>query len=65
MQGNKILLKAIAQAIPSYAMSIFKLPKGICKSITNELTAFGVGWGRRVRLRVKFLRDGFEGFYLV
>ena len=43
MQGKEILIKSITQAIPSYAMSVFKLPKGICKSITDEISGFW--WG--------------------
>lgn len=43
MQGKEILVKSVAQAIPSYAMSVFKLPKGVCKAITDEISSFW--WG--------------------
>jgi hypothetical protein len=42
--GNKILLKAVAQAIPVYAMSVFLIPKEVCKSMMDtktELNPFG------------------------
>jgi hypothetical protein len=41
--GKEILLKAIAQAIPVYAMSVFLIPKGVCKSMMDAISQFW--WG--------------------
>jgi hypothetical protein len=41
--GKEILLKAIAQAIPVYAMSIFLIPKGVYKSMMDAISQFW--WG--------------------
>jgi hypothetical protein len=38
--AKEILLKAIAQAIPVYAMSVFLLPKNVCKKITDVISQF-------------------------
>ena len=35
----------IAQAIPTYTMSIFKLPKALCDSINSTLAKYW--WGQR------------------
>jgi hypothetical protein len=40
MGGKEILLKAIAQSISVYAMSVFNLPKQICKEINNAIARF-------------------------
>jgi hypothetical protein len=43
MGAKEILLKAVIQAIPIFAMAIFIVPKNIYKKITNAMAAFS--WG--------------------
>jgi hypothetical protein len=43
MGGKDILLKAIIQAIPVFAMGIFKIPKKLCKDINDAMAGFW--WG--------------------
>ncbi|KAH9709496.1 putative reverse transcriptase/RNA-dependent DNA polymerase [Citrus sinensis] len=43
--GKEILIKAVAQAVPAYAMSVFKLPKGLCEDIQKEIARFW--WGTK------------------
>ncbi|KAK3212205.1 hypothetical protein Dsin_016911 [Dipteronia sinensis] len=38
--GKEMLIKAVAQAIPSYAMSIFQLPVGLCKDLSAVFSKF-------------------------
>lgn len=41
--GKEILIKAVVQAIPSYMMSIFKIPNGVIDDIHSMLARFW--WG--------------------
>lgn len=41
--SKKVLLKAIIQSIPTYTISVFKLPKKLCCKITQIMSTFW--WG--------------------
>ena len=48
--GNmKILIKSVAQAIPTYVMSVFKLPASVCDDLTRMMRQYwwGVDKGKR------------------
>ena len=42
--GREILIKIVAQAIPTYTMSLFKLPKSLCDSINSTIVRYW--WGQ-------------------
>lgn len=38
--GKEILIKAVLQTIPTYFMSVFKLPKKLCRDLEAMLSWF-------------------------
>ncbi|KAH9800659.1 hypothetical protein KPL71_000753 [Citrus sinensis] len=53
--GKEILIKAVAQAVPAYAISVFKLPKGLCEDIQKAIAKFW--WGsKKDRHKIHWLR---------
>ncbi|KAL9420553.1 hypothetical protein AB3S75_038176 [Citrus x aurantiifolia] len=47
--GNEVLIKAIAQAIPTYVMSVLRLPIGLCIDIQKAIAEFW--WGSKKEKR--------------
>ena len=43
--GREILIKAVVEAIPTYTMSCFKLPVGLCTKIESFIRKFW--WGQK------------------
>ncbi|XP_075670379.1 putative mitochondrial protein AtMg00310 [Castanea sativa] len=46
--GREILIKTVAQAIPTYSMCLFKLPNAICDKINSLLSNYW--WGQTIGL---------------
>jgi hypothetical protein len=42
---NEVLIKAVAQALPTYVMSIFKVPLGLCEKLHKYTRSFWWGSG--------------------
>lgn len=38
--GKEILIEEVAQAVPTYAMSVFKLPPGLCEDMQKAIVGF-------------------------
>ncbi|CAL2228878.1 unnamed protein product [Prunus armeniaca] len=40
LAGKETLIKAVAMAIPAYAMMCFKFPAGLCQEVNNDIAKF-------------------------
>ena len=60
--GKEILIKAVGQAIPSYCMSAFLLPKSLKEELQNILNSFW--WGLRANGKRKLNWFTWERLYL-
>ena len=38
--GKEVLIKVVAQAIPTYTISVFKLPDSLCEDLTSMIRNF-------------------------
>ena len=47
--GREILIKAVAQATPTYIMSCFKLPDSLCSDLNSLMGRFW--WGHKANER--------------
>jgi hypothetical protein len=54
--GKGILIQSVLQAIPTFSMSYFKLPKGLCEYIYSSIRGFY--WGSK---QGKKNRIGYHG----
>lgn len=43
IEGREVLIKAVAQAIPSYTVSIFRLSLALCNRLKSMISTFW--WG--------------------
>jgi hypothetical protein len=61
--GQEILLKAVIQAIPTYCMSVFMLPKTLCSKINSLMQQFwwgasGIHWMRWSKMGIPKSKGG-------
>ncbi|XP_004295853.1 PREDICTED: putative ribonuclease H protein At1g65750-like [Fragaria vesca subsp. vesca] len=45
LAGKEVLVKAVLQAVPTYSMSVFKLPLGLCDELNAVVAKFW--WGKK------------------
>jgi len=68
--GKEVLIKSVAQAIPSYCMGDFLIPTSLCEEIERTMNSFywgskkdgsrGINWMRWNKLSLHKSRGGLE-----
>ena len=53
--GKEVLLRSVAQAIPSYCMSVFMLPISLCEELQRMMNSFWWGSHGNQRKRIHWL----------
>ena len=43
--GKEVLIKSVAQAVPTFSMACFKLPRGLCEKLNSMIRSFW--WGSK------------------
>ena len=70
LAGQEVLIKAVIQALPTYAMAIIKFPKRFCEEICSKIARFwwagngkdrGIHW-KKWEFLTRSKRDGGLGF---
>ena len=65
--GKKTLIKAVAEAVPAYAISVFKIPTGLCNDIHRAIARFsqgskednkGIHWEKQEKISYAKIRGG-------
>ncbi|CAL2228927.1 unnamed protein product [Prunus armeniaca] len=51
--GKEVLIKAVGQALPTYTMGVFKLPKSLCQELSAMIARYW--WGKSGRKGIHWL----------
>ena len=52
--GKEVMIKAVIQSIPTYSMSVFRLPTSLCKDIEAMIRKFW--WGQEEKKKIHWVK---------